>query len=78
MAKKKKGKKTKTSKTKLKMAQRGFLWSLVFTVASFLLYTFSSTVFFENLFGILLIIFGFVGLAFLISLTVLWFAKKSK
>jgi len=57
---------------RINMAQRNFILFLVLFVVFFVLNNFSTNLLFENFFGVLYIISGFISLAFLISLVILF------
>lgn len=88
MVRKKRTKKTKTRKAKkrkslsvkrkINLSWKSFLLFLILFLLSYLLEIASSAVFWNNLFGILAIIFGVLSLAMLISLLVFVFIKWFK
>ena len=63
-------------KNKIRISSRNLIMFLILFVASFVLYMVSSTSLFENLFGLLAIIFGFLSLALLIVLIVFLILKS--
>lgn len=65
-------------KNKISISWKNFLVFLILFIVSFVLYSFSSTDFFDNLFGILSIIFGFLSLALLIVLAVFLILRSGK
>ena len=76
--KKTKSKKVRSSKYKIKLVLRNLISFSVLTLVSVLLYVFSNNEIFRNLFQLLSIIFGFIGLAFLIVFLVLILMKGMK
>ncbi len=93
MAKKKRKKVSKSGKKKMKSASKGAVRAtqrkiklvlrnlIVFAVlggVTFFLYWLSNEGFFRNLFSLLAMVFGFVGLAFLIVLLALLILKLMK
>jgi hypothetical protein len=70
--------KTRSSKKKILLVLKNLILFAVLTLASVLLYVFSNKEIFRNLFQLLAIVLGFVGLAFLIVLFVLLLLKGMK
>jgi len=65
-------------KDRIGLAWKNFLLFLIISIISFVLYTFSSNDLLKNFFGVLLIIFGFLTFALLISFIVLVILKTEK
>ena len=80
MAKGKKGvKKSKGSIVgRINMAQKNLVVFFVFFIVFLVLNNFSTNILFENFFGILYIIFGFISLALLISLIILFILNSGR
>ena len=79
--KKKSVKKTvrkKSIKNKISLVLKNLFLFLILFIASFIFYNVSKEEFYIDLFLMLCMIFGFVSLAFLIVLLVLFFLKLSK
>ncbi|MCK4647404.1 hypothetical protein KAT24_00560 [Candidatus Pacearchaeota archaeon] len=68
----------RSTKRKMKLVLKNLILFTILTLASFLLYTFSNNELFRSLFGLLAMILGFVGLAFLIVFLALWILKLMK
>ena len=80
MVKRKRGaKKSKSSiVSRVNMAQKNFVVFFVFFIVFLVLNNFSTNLLLENFFGILYIIFGFISLAFLISLIILFILNSGR
>jgi len=65
-------------KDRIGLAWKNFLLFLIISIISFVLYTFSSNDLLKNFFGVLLIIFGFLTFALLISFIVLLILRAPK
>jgi len=81
MVRKKRARAKKTSKSlkdRVNLAWKNFLLFLIISIISFVLYTFSSNELLKNFFGVLLIIFGFLTFALLISFIVLLILRAPK
>lgn len=68
----------RSSKRKIKLTLKNLILFAILTLISFLFYRFSNNVLFRSLFGLLAMILGFVGLAFLIVFLALWILKLMK
>ncbi len=69
----------RSTKRKINLVLKNLVLFAVLTLASFILYSLSNQVLFRSLFGLLAMILGFVGIAFLIvllALLILKFMKK--
>ena len=66
------------SKNKFRMVFRRFIFFLIFFVLFLVLYFATSSEMWVNFFGLAAIIFGFISVALLIVLLVLWFLKLMK
>ena len=73
-------KRTKRDSLKARMikAKRNFILFLVLSIISFVFYKASINELFVNFFGVLAIVFGFITLAFLIALIILWILGEGK
>ena len=69
---------TKSVKDRVNLAWKNLLLFLIISIISFVLYTFSSNELLKNFFGVLLIIFGFLTFALLISFIVLLILREPK
>ena len=80
MVKRKRGvKKSKSSiVSRVNMAQKNFVVFFVFFIVFLVLNNFSTNILFENFFGVLSIIFGFISLALLISLIILFILNSGR
>ena len=80
MVKRKRGvKKSKSSiVSRVNMAQKNFVVFFVFFIVLLVLNNFSTNLLLENFFGVLYIIFGFISLALLISLIILFILNSGR
>lgn len=79
MARKKRVKKTKKvryDKKKFNLAWKNFLFWLILSILSLVLYKVVTNTLWKNLFGTLWIILGFIAVAFLIAVLVFLFLKS--
>ena len=65
----------RSSQRKIGIAVKNLILFVILTTASYLLYTNSKTILYQNLFFLLSMILGFVAVAFLVALVTLLFLK---